>query len=147
MVTYKQLIQKNYRRKRLKKNKVKPLEHCPQKKATCIKVFTLTPKKPCSARRAVTRVYLNSTKKKITCHIPGETHNLKKFSTILIRGGRPADLPAVRYRAIHNSIPTYDLLPLVKRKKARSKYGVKNPFRLHKIRATRGKGEEIYYRS
>lgn len=147
MVTFQQLLQKRYRTFRKKKNKLKPLAHCPQKKATCIKVFTLTPKKPCSARRAVTRVYLNSTKKKITCHIPGETHNLKKFSTILIRGGRPADLPAVRYRAIHNSIPTYDLGPLVKRKKARSKYGVRNPRRLHKLRATRGKGEEIYYRA
>jgi small subunit ribosomal protein S12 len=146
VVTFRQVSRLNYRLKRLKKKKLKPLNQCPQKKATCIKVFTLAPKKPCSARRAVTRVSLNSTKKQITCHIPGETHNLKRFSTILVRGGRPADLPAVRYRAIHNSIPTYDLIPLVKRKRARSKYGVRYPHRLHKVRATRGKGVEIYYR-
>lgn len=147
MVTFHQLARLLPRKKRVKKNKIKPLGGCPQKKATCLKVFTLTPKKPCSARRAVTRVFLNSTKKRITCHIPGETHTLKKFSTILVRGGRPADLPAVRYKAIHNSLPMYDLLPLVKKKKARSKYGVKNPHRLHRLRGTRGKGEEIYYRS
>ncbi len=146
MVTFKQTSRSLYRQKRKKKNKVKPLDACPQKKATCVKVFTLAPKKPCSARRAVTRVFLNSTKQRITCHIPGETHPLKKFSTILVRGGRPADLPAVRYKAIHNSISTYDLGPLARRKKARSKYGVKNFRRLHHLRLTRGKGQEIYYK-
>lgn len=146
MVTFNQVCQTGYRQKRKKKHKRKPLAACPQKKATCVKVFTLAPKKPCSARRAVTRVFLNSTKQRITCHIPGETHPLKKFSTILVRGGRPADLPAVRYKAIHNSISTYDLGPLSRRKKARSKYGVKNSRRLHHLRLTRGKGQEIYYK-
>lgn len=63
---------------------------------------------------------------------------------MLVRGGRPNDLPAVKYRIIRAARKT-DLHPVYKRKNARSKYGVKNAKRLHKIRSTRGEGTKIYY--
>lgn len=143
MVTFKQLAIKKVRVKRAVKNKRLALGNCPQKRGTCVKVHILTPKKPCSARRAMTRVKL-SNRKMVTCHIPGEGHNLKRFSSVLVRGGRPNDLPAVKYKVIRGAKRT-DLQPIYKRKNARSKYGVKNPGRFHHIRLTRGEGQKLYY--
>ena len=61
-----------------KKNKVLALHKNPQQKGTCLKVFTMTPKKPNSAIRKVVRVKLtNGTK--ITTYIPSEGHNLQEF--------------------------------------------------------------------
>jgi small subunit ribosomal protein S12 len=132
MVTINQLAKKKKRIIPKLKWKKLALANCPQKKGTCVKIYILTPKKPCSARRAVTRVRL-SNRKIVTCHIPGVGHNLKKFSTVLVRGGRPNDLPAVKYRVIHGAKRT-DLNPLFTRRKARSKYGVKDLSRLHQTR-------------
>lgn len=143
MVTFKQAAVKKSRIRKRVKNKRLSLNRCPQKRGTCIKVHILTPKKPCSARRAMTRVKLTN-KKVVTCHIPGVGHNLKKFSSVLVRGGRPNDLPAVKYKVIRGAKRT-DLHPVYKRKSARSKYGVKNPGRFHRIRLTRGEGQKIYY--
>ena len=141
MFTFKQLATKKARNKRPTKNKRLSLGNCPQKKGTCLKVHTMTPKKPCSARRAFARVKL-SNKKVVTCHIPGVGHILKRFSTVLVRGGRPNDLPAVKYKIIRGYL---DAQPVYKRKNARSKYGVREPGRFHRIRLTRGVGEKIYY--
>jgi len=141
MFTFKQLAAKKARIKRPTKNKRISLGNCPQKKGTCLKVHVMTPKKPCSARRPFARVKL-SNKKVVTCHIPGVGHNLKRFSTVLVRGGRPNDLPAVKYKIIRGSI---DAQPPYKRKNARSKYGVREPGRFHRIRLTRGVGEKVYY--
>lgn len=143
MATINQVSIKKKRILRKEKQKRLPLQNCPQKRGTCVRVTTLTPKKPCSARRAITRVKI-SNQVLVTCHIPGEGHNLKRFSTVLVRGGRPNDLPAVKYRIIRAARKT-DLHPVYRRKSARSKYGVKNPKRLHKVRSTRGEGTKIYY--
>ena len=67
----------------------------------------------------------------VFCHIPGEGHNLKKFSAVLVRGGRPNDLPAVRYRVIRH---VFDLADVYLRRSARSKYGVRNTERLLRLR-------------
>jgi small subunit ribosomal protein S12 len=138
-----QIAKKKTRKKRREKKKKIALANSPQKRGTCIKVHIITPKKPCSARRAIARVKL-SNGNVVTCHIPGERHNLKRFSTVLVRGGRPNDLPAVKYRIIRGARRT-DLHPVYRRRSSRSKYGVKNPWRLHKIRSTRGQGQKIYY--
>ena len=143
MATFKQLAIKKVRVKRQIKNKKLALGGCPQKRGTCLKVHIMTPKKPCSARRAFTRVKL-SNKNMVTCHIPGEGHNLKKFSSVIVRGGRPNDLPAVKYKVIRGAKRT-DLHAIHLRKNARSKYGVKNPGRFHRLRMTRGEGQKIYY--
>lgn len=121
MPTKVQLLKKN-RIKKKKKIKKLLLKKCPQKKGTCLKVFTTSPKKPNSASRKVVKVVLLSTKKRTQCHIPGIKHSLQKYSTVLIRGGRVKDLPGVKYRIIRGK---FDLKPVYDRFKARSKYGIK----------------------
>jgi small subunit ribosomal protein S12 len=143
MATLVQLAVKKIRVIRLEKQKRRALNNCPQKRGTCVKVHILTPKKPCSARRAIARVKI-SNGNIVTCHIPGERHNLKRFSSVLVRGGRPNDIPAVKYRIIRGARRS-DLHPVYRRKSSRSKYGVKNPWRLHRVRSTRGAGQKIYY--
>jgi small subunit ribosomal protein S12 len=125
MATLVQLAVKKIRVIRLEKQKRRALNNCPQKRGTCVKVHILTPKKPCSARRAIARVKI-SNGNIVTCHIPGERHNLKRFSSVLVRGGRPNDIPAVKYRIIRGARRS-DLHPVYRRKSSRSKYGVKNP--------------------
>lgn len=143
MITLRQAAVRNKRILRKIKKKRLALNKCPQKRGTCVKVYIITPKKPCSARRAFARVKL-SNNKVVSCHIPGVGHNLKKFSAVLVRGGRPNDLPAVKYKVIRAARKT-DLQPVLYRRRARSKYGVRNPLRIHKIRSTRGVGQKIYY--
>jgi small subunit ribosomal protein S12 len=93
----------------------------PQKKATCIKIFIQTPKKPNSAKRSVARVMLASGRL-LTAYIPGEGHSLQRYSVVLLRGGRVRDLPGVRYKTIRGA---HDLPGVKSRLTARSKYGTK----------------------
>ncbi len=120
MPTLRQII-KNPRRKKFHKKFKKELQNIPNRRGVCLKVFTQTPRKPNSAIRKVARVKL-SNKKRITAYIPGEGHNLREHSNVLIRGGRIKDLPGIKYRCIHG---VYDFKGLDKRKQARSKYGTK----------------------
>jgi small subunit ribosomal protein S12 len=93
----------------------------PFKRGTCVKVFTVTPKKPNSALRKVARVRL-SNGKEVTAYIPGEGHNLEEHAVVLIRGGKVRDLPGVRYHIVRG---TLDSGGVDKRKRSRSKYGTK----------------------
>ena len=93
----------------------------PFKRGTCVKVFTLTPKKPNSALRKVARVRL-SNGKEITAYIPGEGHNLEEHATVLVRGGKVKDLPGVRYHVVRG---TLDAEGVQGRKRGRSRYGTK----------------------
>lgn len=120
MTTINQLIKKS-RKIKIHKNKKRALEKCPQKKGVCLRVTTMTPRKPNSALRKIARVKLTNGYK-VTVHIPGEGHNLQQHSTILIRGGIVKDLPGVKYRVIRGK---YDLQGVKTRKKGRSKYGTK----------------------
>lgn len=122
MPTYNQL-NKKIRKKKIHKKVKKELQKIPNRRGICVKVFTKTPRKPNSAIRKVTRVKL-SNKHLITVYIPGEGHNLREHSNILIRGGRIKDLPGIKYRAIRG---VYDFKRLEKRRQARSKYGTKRP--------------------
>ena len=95
----------------------------PQKKATIVRTYTLNPKKPNSARRAVAKGRL-ADGKEITIFIPGEKHNLKEFSEVLTKGGGAQDLPGVRSEVIPGALDS----PGVKeRKTARSRYGTPRP--------------------
>jgi small subunit ribosomal protein S12 len=118
-----QYIAKSLRQRKKKKVKKLLLEKCPQKKATCLKVFITSPKKPNSASRKVAKVVLLSNRKVTHCHIPGIKHSLQRYSTVLIRGGRVKDLPGVKYRLIRGK---FDLKRVFDRFKARSKYGIPN---------------------
>lgn len=124
MSTKIQYIVKQFRKKKKKKVKKLILERCPQKKATCLKVFVTSPKKPNSASRKVAKVILLSNRKVTQCHIPGVKHSLQRYSTVLLRGGRVKDLPGVKYRLIRGK---FDLKRVFDRAKARSKYGIPKP--------------------
>ena len=99
------------------KSKNAALQHNPQKRGVCTRVFTTTPKKPNSALRKVARVRLVNGIE-VTAYIPGEGHN------VLIRGGRVRDLPGVRYKIVRGA---YDCAAVQNRAKARSRYGTKRP--------------------
>mgnify|MGYP006093663235 CR=1 FL=1 len=121
MPTFNQLTRNIRKNKKTKLNRTPALKKNPQKKGTCLRVFTMTPRKPNSALRKVTRIRLVN-KKKITAYIPGEGHSLQKFADVLIRGGRTKDLPGIKYKVIRGK---YDLRPVNNKIKARSKYGVR----------------------
>jgi small subunit ribosomal protein S12 len=104
---------------------------CPQKLGTVLRVFEQAPKKPNSARRKVARVKIKSTGRHITCHLPGEGHNLTKHATVLIRGGRCQDLIGVRYKPIRGK---ESFGALDKRATRLSKYGVKKKTRFSEVR-------------
>lgn len=93
------------------------------KRGVCIKVTTMTPKKPNSALRKVARVRLTNGME-VTAYIPGEGHNLQEHSVVLIRGGRVKDLPGVRYHIVRGIL---DTTGVGARKQQRSKYGAKRP--------------------
>jgi len=137
MPTISQLVRKG-RKKLIKKTKVSALHRgfsylkdrpfeikkgCPAKRGVCIKVTTVTPKKPNSALRKVARVRLTSGQE-ITAYIPGIGHNLQEHSVVLIRGGRVKDLPGVRYHIIRGVL---DAQGVENRRQGRSLYGVKKP--------------------
>lgn len=93
----------------------------PFKRGICIRIFTMTPKKPHSALRKVARVRL-SNGQEVTAYIPGEGHNLQEHSVVLIRGGRIKDLPGVNYKVVRGVL---DAGSVEGRKQVRSKYGTK----------------------
>lgn len=93
----------------------------PFKRGVCLKVFTITPKKPNSALRKVARVKLTNGME-VTAYIPGEGHNLQEHSIVVIRGGRVKDLPGVRYHIVRGILDTGGVEG---RKQERSKYGAK----------------------
>lgn len=135
MPTINQLVKKS-RKKQTKKIKVVALHKSfnfiknkptysktgsPFKRGVCVKVTTMTPKKPNSALRKIARVRLTSGQE-VTAYIPGEGHNLQEHSIVLLRGGRVKDLPGVRFHIIRGK---FDTAGVEKRKTSRSKYGVK----------------------
>lgn len=123
MPTLKQLQRKSrFKKKPLKKSPA--LQKCPQKRGFCLKVYTMTPKKPNSALRKVAKVRL-STRKAVIAYIPGEGHSLQQYSSVLVRGGRVKDLPGVKYHLVRGK---FDLLGIKARKNARSKYGTKKNY-------------------
>jgi small subunit ribosomal protein S12 len=135
MPTIRQLIKKE--RKKTKKTskspalgfgfnalKNRPVKYnSPFKRGVCLKVFTITPKKPNSALRKVARVRLTNGME-VTAYIPGESHNLQEHSVVLLRGGRVKDLPGVRYHVVRGIL---DTAGVEGRKQSRSKYGTKKP--------------------
>ena len=98
-------------------------QNSPQKKGVCVRVGTMTPKKPNSALRKYARVRL-SNGIEVTCYIPGIGHNLQEHSVVLVRGGRVKDLIGVRYHILRG---TMDTAGVQDRKQGRSKYGAKKP--------------------
>lgn len=86
-----------------------------------MQILIKTPRKPSSGKRKVTRVHLRN-KKRVNCHIPGIDHTLQNYSTVLIRGCRVRDIPAMKYRIIRGK---FDAKGVYERVSSRSKYGIK----------------------
>jgi len=137
MPTVNQLI-RNPRRSPKKKSKTPALAYtfnslrnkavnlrkgCPQKRGVCVKVTTITPKKPNSALRKIARVRLTNGEE-VNAYIMGEGHNLQEHSVVTIYGGRVKDLPGVRY---HITRGVLDCQGVAGRKQGRSRYGAKKP--------------------
>ena len=95
----------------------------PFKRGVCVKVTTMTPKKPNSALRKIARVRLTNGME-VSAYIPGEGHNLQEHSVVVIRGGRVKDLPGVRYHIVRGML---DAAGVDKRRQGRSRYGNKRP--------------------
>jgi small subunit ribosomal protein S12 len=117
---YQQLI-RSARQSMSKKTKAPALKACPQRRGICLRVYTVTPKKPNSALRKVARVRL-TTGFEVTAYIPGVGHNLQEHAVVLVRGGRVKDLPGVRYHIVRG---TLDTAGVKNRLQSRSKYGAK----------------------
>ncbi|MFA5033658.1 MAG: 30S ribosomal protein S12 [bacterium] len=122
MPTINQLVRKP-RRVVTTKSKAPALKRAPQRRGVCVKVYTVTPKKPNSALRKVAKVRL-TTGQEVICYIPGEGHSLQEHSIVLVQGGRVKDLPGVKYHIIRG---TRDTTGVEGRKQSRSRYGVKRP--------------------
>ena len=122
MITYNQLLKKNSRKIKKRSNRLRALEGKPMVKGVCQKVYIESPKKHNSADRKVTKVFL-STKKSVIAYIPGQGHNLTRYSTVMIRGGRVKDLIGVKYKVIRGKFDLGE--EKILRKKSRSKFGLK----------------------
>ncbi|MCX6778665.1 MAG: 30S ribosomal protein S12 [Candidatus Magasanikbacteria bacterium] len=105
----------------LHRKKTSPVNAKPFLRGVCLKVTTMTPKKPNSALRKIARVRL-SNGMEVTAYIPGIGHNLQEHSIVLIRGGRVKDLPGVRYHIVRG---VFDTQGVADRKRGRSLYGAK----------------------
>ena len=122
MPTTQQLVRRR-RKPNATTSKARDLGACPQRRGVCLRVFTMTPKKPNSALRKVARVRLTNGRE-INAYIPGEGHTLQEHSVVLVRGGRVKDLPGVRYHVVRG---TLDATGVDGRSRGRSKYGAKRP--------------------
>ncbi len=107
----------------LHRKKTESANGAPYKRGVCVKVTTMTPKKPNSAIRKIARVRL-SNGMEVTAYIPGIGHNLQEHSIVLVRGGRVKDLPGVRYHIVRG---VYDAQGVEARRRGRSAYGAKRP--------------------
>lgn len=107
----------------LKLQRIRLPHGAPQRRGVCLKVTTMTPKKPNSALRKIARVRLTNGEE-VTAYIGGEGHNLQEHSVVLVRGGRVKDLPGVRYHIVRGVLDTEGVRD---RKQGRSLYGAKKP--------------------
>ena len=122
MPTINQLV-RSPRRRIIAKSKTPALGNGPFRRGVCVQVTTRTPKKPNSAVRKVAKVRLTNGYE-VIAYIPDEGHNLQEHSIVMIRGGRVKDLPGVRYHIVRGRL---DCGGVEKRRRSRSKYGVKRP--------------------
>jgi small subunit ribosomal protein S12 len=108
--------------KKLKTVTAPKLKKNPQKRVVCLRVLTISPKKPNSANRRVIKASILQYKTRLTVKIPGESHALQQHATLLIKGARVRDLIGVSYSAVRGK---YDLGAVSNRKTSRSRYGAK----------------------
>lgn len=114
---------KGYRKVKKKKDQTKALAGAPHRFGVAIKVYTTSPKKPNSAVRKVAKIRL-STGRRVIVGIPGQGHNVKVNTPVMIRGGRLNDVPGVRYKIIRGKLGVNIQETFIRMQK-RSKYNLK----------------------
>jgi len=121
MSTFNQIVK--YLKTRKKKDFTFSRLQCnPFKKAICLKVLTISPKKPNSANRPISKLLISQYKTRIIAKIPGEKHNLQTHSNVLVKGAKIRDLIGVSYSLVRGKL---DLQSVQNRKTRRSFFGVK----------------------
>lgn len=100
----------------------------PHLKGICLKIRTMSPKKPNSAVRKIAKIML-TTRRIILAYIPGQGHNLHEHSRVLVRGGKVPDLPGIHYKLIRGK---YDFSwnELFLRRNRRSKFSIPSPSKI-----------------
>ncbi len=111
------------RKSKIRYSQLKALKKGPFKKGVVSKVRIVKPKKPNSSQRKIARVRVSASRQ-ISAYIPGQGHNLREYSVVLIRGGRANDLPGVRYTLIRGKYD-FHYNETIPRRQKRSKYGRK----------------------
>ncbi len=123
MATINQVSKKQSRIKKKNYSATVFLKNKPFIKGVCSIVRITSPKKPNSAERKIVRVRLR-TGKTLTASIPGQGHNLQKYSVVLVRGGRANDVPACRYKLVRGKYD-FSTNESFERRKSHSKWGLK----------------------
>lgn len=123
MATINQICKKKYRKRKLIYSGTPLLKKKPFVKGVCVVVRITSPKKPNSAERKIVRVRIHGDRI-LTASIPGQGHNLQKYSVVLVRGGRANDIPACRYKVVRGKYD-FSTNENFERKKGRSKWGLK----------------------
>ncbi len=123
MATINQIAKKCMRKKKENYSGTPLLKNKPFIKGVCVSVKITSPKKPNSAERKIARVKIR-TGRILTASIPGQGHNLQKFSVVLIKGGRANDVPACIYKLVRVKYD-FSTTETFLRKKGHSKWGLK----------------------
>ena len=135
MASYRQLIKRRLRKP--KNNKVERLP--PFIAGIVVKAYTMSPKKPNSASRKVAKVKVKlktlvrtgiDNFKKVTktkfliVKIPGEGHDVREHSHVVLKRTRAKDCPGVRFSVLRG---VGDVSCVANKKQGRSKKGTKKP--------------------
>jgi len=128
------------RRTKIHKYRYQILKIAPHKRGICKYIRTVSPKKPSSANRLITKVFVRSLQKMVFANIKGEYFKRKSdplipHNVVLLRAGRRADTPMCKYSVVYSADERVSALrSLLSRKKARSKYAIRNLDREKRIR-------------
>ena len=115
------------------------LRSCPHKKAVCMKITTMKPRKPNSATRKIAKARFSTGQYKFV-YLQGMGHSMIQYSVVLVRGGKVRDLPGVRYHAIRGK-EDFVMAERIIRGARRSKFGL--PCRRKNVKVIRKRKDKL----